>query len=55
MIIKIHKNKVIIKKANIIFVLIDYGTLDDLQDWVSAWIEAEMRLKGDKKKILLKM
>lgn len=43
MTIDIDKNKVIIKKRNLVFVLVDYGTVEDLQKWVSAWIEREMQ------------
>ena len=50
MIIDIDKNKVIIKKSGLVFVLVDYGTIEDLQKWVSAWIETEMRLKEKMKK-----
>lgn len=42
MTIEIDKNKVIVRKPNLIFVLIDYGTEDDLARLVSAWIEAEI-------------
>lgn len=55
MIIEISKNRVVVKKRNAIVVLIYYGTIDDLQKWVSAWIEAEMWWNDDNKKALLKM
>ena len=42
MVINIDKNKVMVKKDNIIFVLVDYGTLEDLVKWISAWLDAEM-------------
>lgn len=46
MVINIDRNKVVVKKSNLIFVLVDYGTLENLQNWVSAWVEAEMRYNG---------
>ena len=45
MIIDISKDKVIIRKSDLTFVLVNYGTREDLARRVSAWIEAEMRLR----------